>query len=340
MYVRPHESDEDKHTEEIPQAALQDGDAYMFPIIGSCALFGLFLLYKYMGTDLVKLLVTGYIALMCTNGIGMNIGQYVALRSGRRDLSKYSTLFTIPYLDIAVTPVDIGAYIVAIALGTQYMLTKHWIINNLMGVSFCVLGLTKIGLSTYKTGAILLLGLFLYDIFWVFGSKPVFGSNVMVTVATGVEAPIKLMFPRGTDGCGEMMFSMLGLGDIVVPGIFIGFLAKWDVKRTSMNAPSKPSKDAYLYFNVTMIAYVLSLVNTIFIMLVFHHAQPALLYIVPYTLIASFGTAVVKGEVKQLLEFKIEDTIVEDVAEDGMFEWVSALIWPTSKDEPGKEKSE
>ena len=30
------------------------------------------------------------------------------------------------------------------------------------------------------------------------------------------EAPIKLMFPRGQNGCGDLEFSMLGLGDIVV----------------------------------------------------------------------------------------------------------------------------
>ena len=42
----------------------------------------------------------------------------------------------------------------------------------------------------------MLIGLFFYDVFWVFGSTPVFGSNVMVTVAKGVQAPIKLLFPR------------------------------------------------------------------------------------------------------------------------------------------------
>uniref|UniRef100_A0A7S3PJS3 Uncharacterized protein n=1 Tax=Aplanochytrium stocchinoi TaxID=215587 RepID=A0A7S3PJS3_9STRA len=330
MYVRPYEDDEDAHTEEVPQSALKDEDAYMFPIMGSCVLFGLFLIYKYLGTDWIKFFITGYIALMSTNGLGMNMSQYVGLRSGRRDLSKFSTLFTIPYFDVKVTYVDIVAYVIAISLGVQYMLTKNWIINNLMGISFCLLGLKHIGLSSYRTGAILLLGLFVYDVFWVFGSKSVFGSNVMVTVATGVEAPIKLMFPRKQDGCGKLQFSMLGLGDIVVPGIFIGFLAKFDVKRSS-SVENAPSKDKYLYFNVTMVAYVLSLVTTIMVMLVFHHAQPALLYIVPYILIASFGLAVYKGEVSQLLEFKVEDTLLEEVIEEeeSIVEWVKGLIWPS-----------
>merc|ERR1719345_384877 len=78
-----------------------------------------------------------------------------------------------------------------------------------------------IGLSSIKVGVILLVALFFYDVFWVFGSKSIFGSNVMVSVATGVEAPIKLMFPRELGGCGTLKHSMLGLGDIVVPGIYI-----------------------------------------------------------------------------------------------------------------------
>ena len=42
-----------------------------------------------------------------------------------------------------------------------------------------------ISLDSIKVGCLLLGGLFIYDIFWVFG------TDVMVTVAKGLEAPIK-----------------------------------------------------------------------------------------------------------------------------------------------------
>ena len=72
-------------------------------------------------------------------------------------------------------------------------------------------GIAVINLGATKTGLILLWGLFLYDIFWVFG------TSVMVTVATKIEGPIKLLFPsRAT----PPTFNMLGLGDIVLPGVF------------------------------------------------------------------------------------------------------------------------
>ena len=56
----------------------------------------------------------------------------------------------------------------------------------------------------------------MYDVFWVFGTE------VMVTVAKNFDAPIKLLFPQpGFDDSGvRLRPSMLGLGDIVIPGVY------------------------------------------------------------------------------------------------------------------------
>ena len=40
-----------------------------------------------------------------------------------------------------------------------------------MGVSFCVAGMKVVNLNAYKVGCIMFVGLFIYDVFWVFGSK-------------------------------------------------------------------------------------------------------------------------------------------------------------------------
>ena len=50
----------------------------------------------------------------------------------------------------------------------------------------------------------------------------------MLTVAKNVDAPIKLQFPRdlSTD---PKQFSILGLGDIVIPGIFMSLCLRFDV---------------------------------------------------------------------------------------------------------------
>jgi minor histocompatibility antigen H13 len=44
--------------------------------------------------------------------------------------------------------------------------------------------LQQVGLQSFRTAAVLLSGLLLYDVFWVFGSSNVFGDNVMMTVVS------------------------------------------------------------------------------------------------------------------------------------------------------------
>lgn len=67
---------------------------------------------------------------------------------------------------------------------------QHWIANNLFGIAFAINGVELLHLNNVVTGCILLCGLFVYDIFWVFG------TNVMVTVAKSFEAPIKCKILR------------------------------------------------------------------------------------------------------------------------------------------------
>ena len=75
-------------------------------------------------------------------------------------------------------------------VGVWYIMKKHWIANNLLGMAFAINGVELLHLNNVVTGCILLGGLFFYDIFWVFG------TDVMVTVAKSFEAPIKLVFPQ------------------------------------------------------------------------------------------------------------------------------------------------
>lgn len=84
--------------------------------------------------------------------------------------------------------------------------------TDLMTYDCC---LQLLGLKSFRTGAVMLAGLLLYDVFWVFGSKSVIGDNVMLTVATSdiVSGPTRLLFPRIAGGTGEASnfpFSLLG----------------------------------------------------------------------------------------------------------------------------------
>eukprot|EP00927_Polykrikos_kofoidii_P051052 TRINITY_DN44868_c0_g1_i1.p1 TRINITY_DN44868_c0_g1~~TRINITY_DN44868_c0_g1_i1.p1 ORF type:complete len:500 (+),score=60.95 TRINITY_DN44868_c0_g1_i1:70-1500(+) len=279
-------------------ALLHSEDAYWFPVLGSVFLFSLFVVYKYIGKEWIKLAFSCVLTLMSSSGLGQNLKELAEMFGGKRG----KTCFRIPVIMCEITRVNALAYALALATGCYYMITKNWILNNLLGVSFCLLGIKRIELSAVKVGTIMLIGLFFYDVFWVFCSERLFGSNVMVTVAKGVQGPIKLLFPRRIDGCGDLEFSMLGLGDIVVPGFFLALLAKWDAVILETKIAVSPS-----YFNTTLVAYTLSLIVTVAIMLFFNVAQPALLYIVPFVLFAAGAVAMVRGEVAELGAYEILD---------------------------------
>merc|ERR1712183_775374 len=129
----------------------------------------------------------------------------------------------------------------------------------------------------------------------------------MGTVAKSFEAPIKLVFPQDLveQGFGATNMAMLGLGDIVIPGIFIALLLRYD---------QSLKRNSNFYFYVTFIAYFLGLCGTIVVMHVFKHAQPALLYLVPACLGALIPMALIRGDITSM--FSYADHPEEDEAEE------------------------
>ena len=69
----------------------------------------------------------------------------------------------------------------------------------------------------------------------------------MVTVATSLDVPIKLLFPRpagpDADPTKEAL-AMLGLGDIVIPGIMVGLAIRYDLHLHYLRKQNKTLEDA------------------------------------------------------------------------------------------------
>ena len=64
-------------------------------------------------------------------------------------------------------------------------------------------------------------------------------------------------------------------------------------------------KEKRTYFYSGMAAYFLGLAATIFVMHVFKHAQPALLYLVPVCIGLPVVVALIKGEIKTMFAYVI-----------------------------------
>lgn len=119
-----------------------------------------------------------------------------------------------------------SAIIALIAVGYFAFVTKPWWLTNFLGFSFCYGALQFMSPSTFWTGTLILGSLFFYDIYFVFFTP------MMVTVATKLDVPIKLLFPRPPSPGEEsdaVSLAMLGLGDIVIPGMMVGLALRFDL---------------------------------------------------------------------------------------------------------------
>ena len=145
--------------------------------------------------------------------------------------------FQVPYFG-DLNALELSTVIIGVLAVLIWFVTRHWFANNILGMSICMYMMTVVRLPSIKVflraflqigrynlhwqvAAVLLTLLFAYDIFWsashttstqtepcfapanrrVFYSEPIFGKNVMVTAAKGLDLPIKLVLPRILTPC-------------------------------------------------------------------------------------------------------------------------------------------
>jgi minor histocompatibility antigen H13 len=307
---KTEEDEEESEEEDIERFSLDD--AKQFPFVGSAALLSLFLVYKYCDKKYLNLLINIYFSIIGVGSLTQMFSYFTELILGKKIKNEFKLRLTQKkeeILKLSFSKIHIALAVLAIAVTVTYSLTKNWILSNLIGLAFSITTIPLLKLDSFKTGILLLSALFFYDIFWVFFTP------VMVTVAKNFDAPIKMLFPRnifawiknGILTTKGVEFSMLGLGDIAIPGVYVALCARFDHYHAVKKNGGKPIKKFPMpYFTSCFVSYILGLVTTMGVMHFFKHAQPALLYLSPACIISSLICAAVRGEIKELFEYDDE----------------------------------
>jgi len=123
-------------------------------------------------------------------------------------------------------------------------------------------------------------------------------ESVMVYVATGGGSKEKIPFlflvphfvtSKLTDLCRSQQYSMLGYGDIIIPGFTGGYCSYFDLLNSH----------AHLYYYWTfLISYGVGLMLTFLALILTGSGQPALFFLVPCTVGALTVLAYVRGELR------------------------------------------
>lgn len=251
-------------------------------------------------------------------------------------------------------------------------LTFFWIVQDIMGACMCVMFLSTIKINAVRVASILLVVAFFYDIFFVFVTPLLTrgGESIMITVATSGGPPKAdpswcEKYPRDADCQGgdplPMLFtvpriwdyqggdSLLGLGDIVLPGLLLSLAARFDeakklcrtVRRSVAEASTYPSRSrccgvgggSYLF--PVSVAYAIGLLMANAAVYLMNMGQPALLYLVPCCLGTMAYLGWRRGELRDLWDgpraIRIADAIAfgepyPEEDEEGEVEAGTALI--------------
>lgn len=228
---------------------LDRSQALMIPVMSSCSLLLMFYLFSS-----VSQLLTAFTAVASVSSLFFCLSPYMAYLKSQFGLAD-------PYVSRccskSFTRIQGLLLLACSGLVAAWLVSGHWILNNLLGISICVAFVSHVRLPNVKICAMLLVCLFVYDIFWVFFSERFFGANVMVSVATQqasnpvhtvanslslpglqlitkkLELPVKIVFPRNLlggviPGKNATDFMMLGLGDMVCNVFSLHYLSAYN----------------------------------------------------------------------------------------------------------------
>uniref|UniRef100_A0A8C7BNE1 Signal peptide peptidase-like 2A n=1 Tax=Neovison vison TaxID=452646 RepID=A0A8C7BNE1_NEOVI len=152
-----------------------------------------------------------------------------------------------------------------------------------------------------EDSCVILLGLLLlYDVFFVFITPFITknGESIMVELAAGPfgnneKLPVVIRVPKlayfSVMSVCLMPVSILGFGDIIVPGLLVAYCRRFDVQTGSSS----------VYYISSTIAYAVGMILTFVVLVLMKKGQPALLYLVPCTLVTASVVAWRRKEMKK-----------------------------------------
>jgi len=311
-----------------PEAPITTRQAALAPVVSSIFLFGMYLVLKntplnpeillqvfgtlfgFLSGSVVFTSLTGAIFPQLTT-TEVDLPQWVEDNFLERPVGAPEEYRPKANLS-SIVGLGTGFLLCAVYLNPAIPVLSKFYASNIIAWAIAMESVAAIALESFIVACLFLGGLFLYDAWWVYG------TDVMVTVATKVEAPVKFLFPVDGRPADQYPFAVLGLGDLVIPGVFCSLMRKVDKKVVDppsdtkggmtqavafQDATTTPELKKQPYFFGSIAAYTVGLGLTFAANKVTGNGQPALFFLVPSLLSSSLLVAAARQEISQLFQF-------------------------------------
>jgi len=269
-------------------------------LLASCSLLGIYFFYDYMVWFAIAIFtISGSFAVLSVlyNHILLKFDCTHSYRMPIRNINWRFLDFIPKALCRSGAPWSlVFAIVVSMGLGISWAVCRHypwsWILQDIIGFCFCIECVSEIRVSKGANVYLLQIAFCLYDIFMVY-ITPFFtknGDSVMLDVATGgasnsaskEKIPFLFRVPHIVPSIYDKLCSddtresMLGYGDIILPGVLGTYCAIFDRANGYTKMP---------FFWTFVGSYALGLIFTFLALIITESGQPALAFIVPSTCI-------------------------------------------------------
>jgi len=279
--------------EEEPTLVLSEKMAVFIVIQATC---GLLIMYFLLSNIFFKIILVFY-ALISTQAIWVQATFLFEYLSTKRRMPWMERSINLPLLG-SCQVYQLACLVLGLAVSVTWAVVRTranwaWVLQDVSGICIILTILAFLKLPNLKIACILLPLIMMYDVFFVYIQPLIFhNESVMKKVATGGSTheilPMALILPNlGTPGA----YSMLGYGDIALPGLLLVYAASFDEVHRLGGALKS-------YFWMELAGYVLGLLCTygaLALDIGGQQGQPALLYLVPTTLVPILVASHVRG---------------------------------------------
>lgn len=272
-------------------------EAVKLPVLASVCVFGCYFLVTTRWKAWVQTAASWYFALLGVICLKFYISSAFQSVLSAVFKAQYRSTWKLPFakpLFIVFTWGDVCSYFLALILGVFYFKTKHWLLNNLFALAFSLHAIETTSVGSFSTGTVLLTSLCVYDALWVLGTE------VLTTVVRELDVPIRLLFPKVQGDVWTADFALLGLGDVIIPGLVVALAYRLDC----FIACKKERKGVPKHFIAGLVGYFAGLAGSFLAMWAVNAPQPAILYIAPAMALCLFLAACSSGEAKAIQTYK------------------------------------
>jgi minor histocompatibility antigen H13 len=274
---------------DTPREVLTAKRIRAYPYIAGLTLVGVNLLLEYFGPATINFIFMFYFGLAGTNSIWFLLRTFIPLRGPRLFMYPRShtiiTEFVLPATSVPFHAFDLVLYSIALSINIAYYRLRDNLTNNIIAFSISFFATLSIRIEKFTAAGPLLWSLLIYDVFFVYSTE------VMTSVAVNLHGPIKLLYKR-PDGD-----SVLGLGDIVIPGLFLSVCSRFDTFLYKLLKKRSP------YWAIGMIGYTAAMGLTDIVCYLTKSGQPALLFITPAVTVPIVILAILRKEHYAFMSF-------------------------------------